>query len=277
MAIKCIQRKNSDIVRIISYNYDSSKLVKLTRSGYHKTIVKNDASRLGGLYRAKRRVKGYAENNNWDYMVTFTFDMKKLKFESTELQKSAKTFMLYIKNYLKKYEWTYLLVPELHKSGRLHLHGLVKTSDKNVKYLKYDKEKQCNIYRHKLIFNRFGANRWVKISRFTDNITRYITEYMVKELSFTDLVRYYFVSKGISFENVVYQSKDAGCYPESVLYSMNIHPDKILDKLDRMVYSIPSKQLPLLIKQIESAKQKRLKIYPPKIEKFEPIASLIDL
>lgn len=76
------------------------------------------------LYRAKSKVREYAFCNEWEYFVTLTLD--KRKQDRHDLDGYIRDFGVWIGNYNKKYrtKLKYLLIPEQHKNGAWHLHGL---------------------------------------------------------------------------------------------------------------------------------------------------------
>ena len=78
------------------------------------------------ISRSKRNVLEIAYCNNWDWFGTFTFDKQKTK-DRYNVQQTMKEFRLWLNNFKKRYapELKYLLVPELHKDGAVHVHGLL--------------------------------------------------------------------------------------------------------------------------------------------------------
>lgn len=73
--------------------------------------------------RAVQTVFDIAKSNIWDWFITLTFDPQKVNsFDYDECVKYIKRFT----NWMTKHDFIYLLVPELHESGRYHFHGLVK-------------------------------------------------------------------------------------------------------------------------------------------------------
>ena len=75
--------------------------------------------------RARSMVLQYALCNPWDYFFTGTLDQ--LKFDRYDLDAYASRLMQFIRDKRKKYNASFqvLLVPERHKDGAWHIHGLV--------------------------------------------------------------------------------------------------------------------------------------------------------
>lgn len=85
--------------------------------------------RLENNNRAKNNVYDIARANKWDWFLTLTFDPGKVnRYDYSEcLKKLQKRF----DNIRTKYcpNMRYLLVPELHKDGGVHFHGLIANCD----------------------------------------------------------------------------------------------------------------------------------------------------
>lgn len=77
------------------------------------------------IQRAKSRVREYALCNEWDWFCTFTLNEQKQ--DRFNLRQWARDFGVWIGNYNKKYgaNLRYLIVPEQHKNGAWHCHGLL--------------------------------------------------------------------------------------------------------------------------------------------------------
>lgn len=82
-----------------------------------------NASRSDSIRRAKQKVFDIAAMNNFDYFITWTLDSEKINRYSAEelMKKLANT----LRNWVSRYSLKYLLLPEYHKDGALHLHGLI--------------------------------------------------------------------------------------------------------------------------------------------------------
>lgn len=88
---------------------------------------KGNASKLDqSISRAKRVVLEKALCNEWDWFGTFTLD--KRKYDRYDLDKFHKDFTQWIRDQRKKHkvQISYILVPELHKDGAWHMHGLLR-------------------------------------------------------------------------------------------------------------------------------------------------------
>lgn len=81
------------------------------------------------LQRTKTQIIDLAKNNKWDLFITVTFDKEKVdRYNYTAIAKKFSKLLNNIK-YRKCPNLKYILVPELHKDGAVHFHGLLSGSD----------------------------------------------------------------------------------------------------------------------------------------------------
>lgn len=88
--------------------------------------------RIENNKRAKTNVYDICRSNEWDYFLTLTFSPDKVnRYDYSECLKKLQRRFENIRN---KYapDMKYVLVPELHKDGAVHFHGLI--SGCNSKY-----------------------------------------------------------------------------------------------------------------------------------------------
>lgn len=83
-----------------------------------------DAKLSNALSRARCAAREYALCNKWEYFVTLTIDGQ--RWNRYSFKDFLKEFMQWIQNENKKgAHIRYILVPEFHKDGAVHLHGLM--------------------------------------------------------------------------------------------------------------------------------------------------------
>lgn len=80
------------------------------------------ASLRRSVRRARKAVKDLARSNDWAYFVTLTLDPEKVDRYSFEAV--WKHLRHWLGNNVRRKGLTYVLVPEHHKDGALHFHGL---------------------------------------------------------------------------------------------------------------------------------------------------------
>ena len=213
-------------VKIITYP-DLSKRVKIynkaIESGHSKSVERysnpfNDKkcinvsdfdehlkhSRDVSYKRTIGKVYDYARCNNWDYFVTFTFSKEKVDRYDYDL--CSKRISEWIKRLKKKNpDMVYLVVPERHKDGAYHFHGLFGGLNESEivwsgKYVVKRKGRQFVRTKDKIY--RFGRYKlgWMTATKVKDmqRVTGYITKYITKDI-ISDLFgrKRYWVSRNL--------------------------------------------------------------------------------
>lgn len=168
------------------------------------TEDEKDARFKSSLLRSKSAVLQLAFNNPWEYFTTFTFDQKKVvsRYDYKELKRQITQFF---NNYAKRggadTGFKYLIVPELHKDGAIHFHGLLHGVNTN------DMVKNKNGYYDFVPYcERFGFCQMGKIAD-TEKCAVYISKYISKEMlgsfSYEPNTHLYFASKGLKKDEIL--------------------------------------------------------------------------
>lgn len=186
--------------------------------------------------RAYKKVFDYAACNEdlFDSFVTLTLDKQMVdRYDIDKVYPKLRTFL---DNRVRRKGLAYLIVPELHKDGAIHFHGLINSSavqliDSGKRYWKRDTpsygQKIYNVADWKL-----GFTTAVKLSGDYDNVCKYITKYVLKQ-SDGGMIggRYYYHGgdlKGPRYEYInfirqpegeAYELKEAGL---TVVYVTNL-------------------------------------------------------
>lgn len=136
----------------------------------------SDEKSACNLYRARARVRELAFCNPWEWFVTITINAENQ--DRFDLDEFKKRWSQCLKDYGKKYgvRPSYLLVPEQHKNGAWHAHGLL--HDMSPESMKKNEHGYLDVPYFR---NRFG---FVSLSKVRDlDATRaYITKYVSKSL-----------------------------------------------------------------------------------------------
>ena len=186
---KIIKFKHSDGIRIGWY--DDEKQV-------------NNEKLDNNISRARSTVFQLALCNKWDWFVTFTVDEK--KYNRYDLSKFKTSISQFMRDQRKKYDapFRYLLIPEMHKDGAWHLHGLVQGIPEKLiseflpgihpKKLIDAGYSNCEVFANKFGFVSFG--------KIKDEIScaYYITKYISKDMTArkSDLnAHLYYASQGL--------------------------------------------------------------------------------
>lgn len=144
--------------------------------------------------RTKQAIYDIVFNHSWQYFVTVTFDKEKVnRYDYDEVRKKYSQMLKDIKK-RKCPDLEYLFVPELHKDGALHFHGLIYGAD-DLKLINSGLKDRSN----RVIFNcpefNLGFNTFTRIGDPAKAST-YITKYISKELCYRLPGKKYWASRG---------------------------------------------------------------------------------
>ena len=146
--------------------------------------ISDDGAATRSLYVSRNRtiqaIYKYARQCFWDYFVTLTFDPAKAdRFDFVECHKKVKKWLSHQHDRFAP-ELKYLFVPEQHKNGAWHYHGLVADVDDMV-----FKDSGHVTKTGQKIFNlsgwHFGFSTATAVTD-TDRVSNYITKYITKDL-----------------------------------------------------------------------------------------------
>ena len=157
---------------------------------------KKEHSLYSSLNRTRSALYMYARQCDWEYFITLTYSPDKIdsRYDFSLCMKKAHKWINNCKN-RKARELLYLLVPEQHKDGAWHIHGLLC----NTTGLTFtDSGKR---YDGKIVYNlddwKLGFSTATKVAD-TCKVSNYITKYITKDLcAVTPGKQRYFVSKSI--------------------------------------------------------------------------------
>lgn len=92
---------------------------------YHFSDPVYDYKLKNNISRALTTCRNIALSNKWDYFITLTLDSK--KYNRYDLKKYHSDLSVFFKRINRKFNTHiyYLLVPESHKNGAWHMHGLI--------------------------------------------------------------------------------------------------------------------------------------------------------
>lgn len=143
------------------------------------------------LKRTKKKVYDYAKSNEWEWFVTFTFSPDKVnRYDYDECTKYLSKWF----NNLKRSSpaLSYLVVPEQHKDGAYHFHGLFSGMNERQivwtgKYvIKRVRGLRSKFVRTKEKIYKIGSYKlgWMTATRVREmeKVTSYITKYITKDM-----------------------------------------------------------------------------------------------
>lgn len=136
------------------------------------------------MIRSRSRVFELAMCNDWDCFVTLTLDEK--KYDRFNLKAYIKDLSQFIRDERKKTgaEIKYLLVPELHKNGAWHLHGMMKGLPQENIFDNGNFDKNGQPYQHwKTYYDKFGFMSFSPIQSEVGSaiyMSKYISKTMIE-------------------------------------------------------------------------------------------------
>lgn len=198
----------------IKFKYTSYDIPK----GYHNHIKSRGNKstdddlvyrKYKSLYQSKQNLIDLAYHNStkypWEYFITLTFNDKMSTDYNIVSQKLIKWLDLIRHQNLGV---RYIIVPEPHKSGRIHFHGIFA----NIPYLKLQearsprtnrkiKKNGCQIYN--ILNYKYGYTTCSKV-KGQEQVSVYLSKYMTKNLIDLDYKKRYWSSKNLSRPDVQY-------------------------------------------------------------------------
>lgn len=200
-----IKKYSDNSFKIIHSTYSNLKgLSKNNKHNGTSTLEQLERYKALRVYKRKEEIRDLAYENacikQWDYFVTLTFDDFLVNgYSHEEVQRNLVKWL----NNQKKQNpgMRYILVPELHKSGRIHFHGLF--SDVPNWKLKEARSPKTNkiIYKNgSKIFNLVNYKLgYTTVSEIKDmeRVCFYITKYITKELLNLNNKKNYWHSKNL--------------------------------------------------------------------------------
>jgi hypothetical protein len=245
---------------IKKYNDDYYKLVyfKYPVKNYQEEgkIIKRDVNDIkleSNISRSRTNVFEYAICNDFEYFITLTLDKK--KYNRYDLDNYIKDLGQFIRDARKKHntDIQYLLIPEPHKDGAWHMHGLIrglpvedlkqfKSSDRLPKNM----NKMINDGR--LLYNWISYSKkfgFVSVERIKNTIyvSKYITKYITKDMDLIQLERKnkksYYCSRGLKKAEIIKEGSMSGnietrlkklnSYQNDYLITYDLNLDDLID------------------------------------------------
>lgn len=171
------------------------------------------------LVRARSRVQELALCNDWQWFVTLTLDAG--RYDRYNLDGYRRDLAQWLRNQrrLTGCEVRYLLIPEQHKDGAWHMHGLLGGlpaerlrafgPDEHIPYsILKELKKGVQVYDWPAYARKFG---WVTATavRDKDRVASYITKYVTKAMTAETEVRsgahLYYSSRGLRESEVIWE------------------------------------------------------------------------
>ena len=180
-AVRCddygviLERKPFDphIIEFNPFSGEVETLVDLEAQEEHRANCVR-----ASLSRTLTAIADLSRSNAWEWFVTFTFDGNMIdRYDYSAVSKALSTWLSNVRR--KCPDLRYLVVPELHKDGAYHFHGLLANCDGlGLVYsgVIQNKKKVYNISSFRLGFTN------VQEVTDTNRVSVYVTKYITKDL-----------------------------------------------------------------------------------------------
>jgi len=183
MYIKTIKKDYGNSIKILSYN--RGVVIDPPQCKTHNLIgcqicwkrSVNPVPKPSSLMRSKTRITDYTLANEFDLFCTFTFNPELV--DSFNIQEAKAKMSKWLNNAKRESpDLQYLIVAELHKSGRIHFHALMKNYLSTL--TKTNKQKN-----NRTIFNiskwHYGFSTAVEIDDI-GKVSSYMQKYITKDM-----------------------------------------------------------------------------------------------
>lgn len=174
---------------------ENAQHVKIPKPQSSSPVTRNDSIRrsITSVYDIV-----LMNENTFKYFVTLTFDPDKVN--SKDPKEIISILRAFLKNMTSRHGLKYILIPENHKKGGIHLHGLfnecLTLTDSGTRKVKgYEKPLRLETLRRKgidpataqTVYNlpqwKYGFSTAIEIFGDGNGIAGYITKYITKDLS----------------------------------------------------------------------------------------------
>lgn len=166
--------------------------------------------------RAKDSFFGYAKSNDWEYFITLTFSPDKVnRYDDLAVKELWSDFQRWCKR--KSPDCKILIVPERHKDGALHFHGLMSNIALNLAPAinkKTGKPLYCAFGTPLLTITdwTFGFSTLAVIPKESnyERVVNYISKYISKSENIGYNQKRYFHTRNLNFKNkaILFYDKD---------------------------------------------------------------------
>lgn len=132
--------------------------------------------RSDSVKRAKEKIFDIAMCNTFTHFITWTLDKEQIdRYDPAVVSKKLKK---YLDNLVQRKNLRYLVIPEHHKDGAIHMHGLISGDLKMV-----DSKRKTDD--GKIIYNMpewtLGWSTAIELDGEQENIAKYMTKYITKD------------------------------------------------------------------------------------------------
>ena len=158
-------------------------------------VSSSDSDIIHSLNRTKNKIYTYARCVKWDWFVTFTFSNEKT--DRYDYDECSRLVRRWLNNQRRNApDLQYLVVPEQHKDGAWHFHGLLA----NTGSMKFSDSEKKDKKGNRIYNMSKWSNGFTTATAVTDiyKVSKYVGKYITKELcEMTKGKQRYFVSQNM--------------------------------------------------------------------------------
>lgn len=204
-------------VEITAYHYPRSRCTGSVRTPSRREAETSDKAQeertRRQVYAIRRRIKGYALSNSFQWFVTLTFNPEQVN--SSDYDTAKNTLLKWCRRMRDGYgRFGYLMIPELHKSGAVHFHGLLDNIPASFVEAANPKTGEPVIRHGRQVYNladwEYGFSDCEEIEspeRAASYITKYVTTALLTDKKMYNKKRY-FNSQGLARPAVAFGMSD---------------------------------------------------------------------
>lgn len=220
----------------VDRNYSERKIIKLADSFNPFSVpvrrftggVRDDS-----LKRSKDRIFDYIVCNSWDWFFTGTINPQKM--DSQKPSECIKPLKKWLNNMQQRYGISFICVFEYHKSGRIHMHGLIKEDKNRPLKMIYSNTRKYYGFKRPMrnstakkyglnpdnalpVYNlqswRFGFTTCIPVYGDKQQLAYYVTKYLTKDIR-RIFGRYFWHSRDLEKPKIVYSNVDYDSIPSA--------------------------------------------------------------
>jgi hypothetical protein len=163
--------------------------------------LSTDDARQRSYARTRQAIFTYARCANWEWFITLTFASDKVdRYDFDECSKKARVWLNNVRR-LYAPDLQYVLVPELHKDGAIHFHGVLSRCG-DIPFTDSGKTDRKGNQIYNMDKWRFGWSTATKVKDI-NKVSKYIGKYVTKQLCDTVSGKQrYYVSQNLPLPKV---------------------------------------------------------------------------
>ncbi len=143
--------------------------------------------------RARKQLFDYVACNPFDYFITLTQDAAKVG-DRYDYKEAVYRLGVWLDNRVRRNGLKYVIVPEKHKDGAIHWHGLV--TQNGIKLADSGHKDKAGRKIYNIVNWRFGFTTAVKLDGNYSRVAGYVTKYIKKDMDAGTIGGRYFLHGG---------------------------------------------------------------------------------